>query len=767
MNVIKRPATALLLLLIALTATAAAQQKRQTPAKPQPKATPAPTPAPTFDTLLPADTYVLYGEIRGAGQVIRSSALNDLLEPILKLSGPPKEFRSMMKFLNAHADEVMSSRLMVAGWPNSTAKDLPDVFIAVEFASAEEATKFAGTLNGFLPTVIPLLDPTPKDLPKSDAPPALRFHLQRLGTLVVLTPKPWTMKQLWQPGRKTLSEDVNFRTARNRLSSEPIFVFFDMKAVEREDEERRKQFEAQEEERKKKAAEEEAKEDQAPEGEMTTEMTPEEEAVAMEEVEELQAQIPPEPSPEPTPDPNAIDFSLLTSALFSIAPNWPEAIGFSLSFEGDSFDLRALFVNEAGDTADAVPFLPMLMAGAPFTPEAPNIFPADTEMLATMSLDLPRIYAVMAKPRMRAQFIGPHGMVFKEATETDTDIESPFATIEQKLKINIKDDLLPLLGPEVAIRLPMTGLDFVGLPRPPGSAPVEKDEKTTPKGPAVAIAIKDLDAMRKLMPKLIDNIGFKGASSLAQTERREDTEIISYANFFSYAFVGNFLILSADPAITRHIVDSYLKHETLASDSQFRISTRWQPKPLNGQLYISPAMMESYKTWTQQPTMRVSDETRAFLVRASSMPQPITYSLSNDGLGPLHEVHIPRNLILMAVAQMAGDSNPPQTIQNERAAISVMHMIAVAEEHFMKTKGNGRCGTLEELIAADLLSKEMVDRSQYRFDVTVSGDKFEVNAVPMEYGKSGHLSLFIDQSRVLRGGDHNGSVATVSDPPLY
>ena len=41
--------------------------------------------------------------------------------------------------------------------------------------------------------------------------------------------------------------------------------------------------------------------------------------------------------------------------------------------------------------------------------------------------------------------------------------ESPFAAIEKKLKMNLKDDLLPLLGSEIAVRLPATGLALVGV----------------------------------------------------------------------------------------------------------------------------------------------------------------------------------------------------------------------------------------------------------------------------------------------------------------
>jgi hypothetical protein len=404
----------------------------------------------------------------------------------------------------------------------------------------------------------------------------------------------------------------------------------------------------------------------------------------------------------------------------------------------------------------------MLISGPPAALEAPNVFPADTELFATMSLDLPQMYATLAKPRPKPEYITSSGKMVVEK-----EVETPFSDLEKRLKINIKDDLLPLLGPEVAIRLPMNNMSVIGLPTvtPPGPQ-VIKEEEPKKNSPVVAIAIKDREAMRTLMPKLVEGLGFAGANAFAQTERREDTEIVSYANVFSYAFVGNFLVISGEAATTRYVVDSYLKHETLAADVQFRNSIRWQPKPQQAQLYISPSLMEGYKLWAEMPSTRISEQTRAFLMRASSVAQPITYSLSNEGLGPLHEVHIPKNLVLMAVAGISGETNPPQNIQNERTAIGAMYTIRYAESEYKKKKGNGSYGTLEQLMAEEFVSKETIEKSGYKFELTISGDKFELSAVPVEYGKSGTLSLFIDDKGVLRGADHNGASATASDPPI-
>jgi hypothetical protein len=789
MNLITRPIVAALLLLTALTTTTVAQQKRHVPAKPQPKATVAPAPVPTFDTLVPADSYTIYGEIRGVGQLIQSNAFNDILEPIIKLGGPPKEFKTLLKWLNAHADVVMTSRLLLAAWP--TAKDLPPVMIAIEFASAEEAAKFTKPLNDLLTTVLPTpaAEPSPQSADDKPTPPKPDYYLQQAGSLVLLTPQPLSLKKLRSAGSKPLTEDVNFRAAHNRFNSEPVFVFIDVKQIERQDEERRKQYETERKETEQKEAEAAKlrKEQGATEEDSETSKDPpeamltDEERAAM-EAEELRIQTEAvvavgQAKEGPPPDPVATALSMLGSSFFSGETKWPEGVGLALSLDDDSFDLRALLVNQPGEKSNAIPFMPFLVPGSAFVPESPNILPADTELFVTMSLDLAQIYSTMSKPRPTSMVYTSHGNL---QTVDETEFESPFAAIEKQLKINIKDDVLPLLGPEIAVRLPMTNFGMFGLPIAPPPQPntqptpgapdtnensTKEPQPSESKGPVLLIAVKDKEAVRALMPKLIDAMGFKGASSFGQTERREDTELVSFAGLFSYAFVGNFLVLSGSPATTRHIVDSYLKHEILSGDVQFKSYTRWQPRPAQAQVYISPVMMEGYKTWAEQPSTRVSDETRAILTRLSAVAQPITYSLSNEGLGPLHELHLPKNLVLMAVTGIAAESNPPPSLRNERAAVSMMYSLNHVENEYKKT--NGSYGTLEQLIAAELFSKEAAENSGYKFDITIAGEKFEVSAVPIEYGKTGKMSYFLDQTGILRGGDRNGGSANSSDPPVY
>ncbi len=760
MKLIKYPTAIVLLLLTTLVTTPLAQQKRQTPAKPLPRPTAAPAPPPTFDTLVPADSYMLYGEVRGVGQLVRSSAFNEFLEPILKLSGPPKEFRNIVKWLSANADELMTSRLLLATWP--IAKDVPEAIVAIEFASAEEAAKFAGPLNQFLPTVMPT--PLPElaiDGKKPTEPAKPNYHFQQAGSLLLFTPTPLTLKKLRPAGSKPMTEDVNFRAARNRLNSEPLFVFVDVKLMERQQEERMKQYQ----EMQQKA--EQAQKEQAPGVEEQKQAAELEDPELLPEERVGEVLAVPSASPHGvvtmgTVDPVSMLVSSIASSFFSLESDWPDGVGLALALENDSFDVRALLINQPGEKSDAVPFIPMLIPGPAFLPESPNIVPAGTEVLLTMSLDLPQIYAAMSKPRPPSMFYRSRGN-FQSVQEQA--FISPFAAIEKKLGMNLKDDVLPLLGSEIAVRLPATGLNVLGLPRGPMASPVGDKEKPD-KAPVLLISLKDKEGVRALMPKLIDALGFKGASSLAQTERKEDTEIVSFVNLFSYAFVGNFIVLSADPAAIRTVVDSYLKHKTLAGDAHFRSYTRWQPRPAQGQVYISPALMESYKGWAESSSTHVGEQTRAFLTRLSAVPQPITYSLSNEGLGPFHELHLPRNLVLMAVAGISGAANPPPMFTNEREAINVLYIISNAQSRYQRGKGNGSYATLDQLIADHFLPKELIDDSPYKFDMTVTGDKFEIRAVPAEYGKTGTRSFFLDQTFILRGGDRNGAAATSSDPPI-
>ena len=60
----------------------------------------------------------------------------------------------------------------------------------------------------------------------------------------------------------------------------------------------------------------------------------------------------------------------------------------------------------------------------------------------------------------------------------------------------------------------------------------------------------------------------------------------------------------------------------------------------------------------------------------------------------------------------------------------------------------------------------MFNKNGYKVEVNVMSNKFEATATPIEYGKTGRLSYFVDETGVLRAGDHAGGAATISDKPI-
>lgn len=796
MNLLKLP-LAYLLLISLVAVPVAGQQRRRVPDKTPAKTpvAPAPAPAVTFDTLLGADSYKIYAEARGVGQLISSSAATDVLDPILKLGGPPGNFVDTVNWLKTHADQMMTSRMMVAAWPTLT--DLPPALIAIEFSSSDEATKFESQLNGMLANVLPPV--TPESSPPSEEQtnqqqpatetkpeaPVPRYYLQRADSLVLVSPQPVQLKKLRPKGSKLLSEVPNFRTAYNRFSSEPVFVYVDIVAIQKESEERlkRQQEEWKKEQEAQKAAAEKLKAEAQQKGENpeSDELTDEEKALLAEEmVPSPSPEVPTEVAAKEPSDAEVLSLAVsgLRNSLMNGAPKIPHALGIGFSPDIESFDVRLLMIDAAGESSDPIPFFAGLKFGGPLTPASPAVLPADSELVLMLSLDFPEIYGRMAIMDVPESFL-PTQDVSLSINDNRTPIAQPPAlaaplrTIERITKINVKDELLPLLGSEVAVSMPMTEFGLFG-PPVRGPQPVPAKEEATPadgaqpasRTPFVVISLRDREGMRRMMPRILEGFAGKAVAALAQSERREDTELVSIANTFAYAFIGDFLVLSPDAAATRSIVDSYLKGETLAANIQFKNYTRWQPQQVQMQGYLSPAFAESYRTWANDASAPITDEARSFLNGISTNPQPITYSLSNDGLGALHELHVPKSLLVTAIAVGASASNPPETVKNERQAMSMLWSIAGAQRQYIEEKKAGY-GSLEQLLAEEMISKESMDATGYKFEVRLLPEGFEISAVPVEYGKTGKLSfLLTNEVYMIRGGDHGGAPASASDPQI-
>ena len=814
-----------LALTIILIATPLCAQRRRSPA---PKPVQAAQPAPTFDSILAAESYRIYAEVRSVGQLLRSPGVNDILDPLVKLASPPKEFKTLVKWLNSEADDLMSSRLMLAGMP--ARPKLPQILLVIEFASAEDAQKFEPKLKGFLPKLLPpppAASPEPgkastepakaateakakttiepakpstesarnvkaEAKPQQDAaplsPPPPQFVVKQAGPLLLLSDTAVSLKSLRPTGSKLLSEDQNFRQAHSRFSSDSVFVYFDIGSMVKEDLERRKTLEEETKKAESEVAAKKAEEEVvSPEEQASPEPAPDE--PPMTDVTIVgPAAVGPAAAPTVIASPDQSSGELSTGSQMTVTTmqpgelamvaglmlggptKWPEAIGVSLNFEADSYVLRALFINDADSKGNIIPIFPQLISGPPLSLEAASIFPADTEFLVSASLDYSRIYdAIITSFREQELLLAGNKTPVKV-----NESETPPFPYEAKLGIKFKDDLIPLLGNEFALSIPLSALGM-RLPQPPqpppasSEKPVEEAGKKAPEvsaetPPIVALAVRDKERLRLLISKIIDNIGFKGASMLAQSEKRGDTEFVSYAGVISYAFIGNFIVISPDSKTVRHVVDSYLNHQTLGSDSRFRDSMRWQSRQLLAQVYMPTELMEAYYGLLGNPVG--NDKMRDFLAQLNPISAPVTYALSNEGIGPLHELHLPKNFVMFMVAGAVTESNQPPIAVNESVTKSLLIMIIGAETSYRDGPGKGSFGTLEQLVEHNLMPKDMLEKYGYKLELTVTGTKFEATAVPVEYGKTGIMSFFVDESGVVRGADRGGAPASASDKPI-
>ena len=809
-------------LMVAITLVAAplCAQRPAAPAKtPTPRETTPRAPAPTFDNLLAADRYKMYGEVRNIGQLMSTGGVGEIVDPIIKLADPPQQFNSIIKFLKANAEALATARLLFATWP--VRADVPDALVAIEFATDEEAARFAPKLETFLPGVLPPVQVTPEASPADPAratagkandtvkqpgtdvkketaaatpasspePKVERpaFVLSHTGNLVLISDKSFKFEKLHPVGSKSLFEDQNFRIAHDRFSSESVFIFFNVALEERRKPNTEKQQQvtaaAEAEAERMRQAEEAGK---PAEAETTPEPSNQPTPIDVQVTEgpvviEGRATLSGSPSPAPTPSPTkeqqvqataSSQVGHLLDALGFGEPQWPEAVGLALALDNNDYVIKALLIDAPDAKHLPLPFVPQLIAGPSYAPDAPSVLPDTTEVFVTASFDFLQTYegmrkATEAKTKAEVKQLPAGGK------EPPLDM---YAEFEKKSGIKIKDDLLPAFGNEMALAGSLKSLqDLGGLnigatspskPATEGSdAKDDKEKKGNDLFPMLLIAVRDREAARRLMPRIFDGLGIGEVNLIAQVEKREDTEMVNYAGMFAYAFVGNFVVIS-EPATVRRVIDANVNHQTLSSNSTFRNTRRWEPSRPLGQIYVSPAMMEGYQDQVRKQAATLDPAMRDFLLGLDPTAGAITYALSNDGLGTQHELHLPKNLILSMVAGVSSATKNPPPEMNEGMAAAALQMIAGAESSYKSTTGNGKYGTLEQLAEQKLVNKPFLEKYGYNFEVTASGDQFEAVATPREYGKTGKRSFFIDKSGVLRGDDHGGSPATVADKPV-
>jgi hypothetical protein len=132
----------------------------------------------------------------------------------------------------------------------------------------------------------------------------------------------------------------------------------------------------------------------------------------------------------------------------------------------------------------------------------------------------------------------------------------------------------------------------------------------------------------------------------------------------------------------------------------------------------------------------------------------------------MHEARLPVSLLRTYALTAAVAVKDSVVITNEALAVYALNRIAGAQSAYKDDKKKGRYGSLEELVAEELLEKGYLENSEYKFDWDIAADKFEVSATPKSYGKTGRRSFLLDQTGTVRAADHKGEPANTDDPAI-
>lgn len=111
----------------------------------------------------------------------------------------------------------------------------------------------------------------------------------------------------------------------------------------------------------------------------------------------------------------------------------------------------------------------------------------------------------------------------------------------------------------------------------------------------------------------------------------------------------------------------------------------------------------------------------------------------------------------------------------EKEQMIALRYIHSAQMTYASTYGNGAYGTFSQLYNANLIrfGFGLVD-VYYGYSGTMvvtpatatQPPRFVIKVVPMQYGRGGRRSFYIDETGVLRGADRQGQPADENDPPI-
>lgn len=765
----------------------------------------------TLEELVGADTYGAYAELRRLGTLAQASELKTAVAG-MKLLGETetKPVTDLVEFVSENYEALAETRavmLFMAAHPR-----VPEALLALEFPTAQDAAAFEPKYRQFADAQLRAYMSVKGQKDSSEHHPPERtrgrkpeaktaapdYTIKRVGRLIISSEGTLSLKRL--RGEETapaLADSPRFQSARTRFASDSLFVYVDT-GVTIQGFTRLSQTESTQ--------------DGATTGPTITMKRDATTAVAVASPEASvigTAEVPPtpEPTPEETPAPEeyegdgedgartsdmvaTIEIAKPSEEQLAVAgmdnvmrslwggiPRIPGAFALGVRLDGGAIALRLAVENSPDGRINVLPFFPNFVAGPPVTAEAAEVAPADANIFFTTSLDWEQLYT----STMGTASLGPlasysvAGGMMGEAggpTAEDTDVAKPptpdesVAAIEKLFGFKFKEDLIPSLGNEIAISLPLDANDF-GLAPGRNRSRKKVEEKESEAGPVVIIALNDAEKVQKILPRVLVALGIVPfGDRAAQTERREGFDIHSSGGL-SYTFINRFLIMGEDVKAIRHVVDSYAARHTLAATDSYRDSTGWQAPQKLVQAFVSDALMRSAVEETKRRSGASTDPlVRTLLAQLDVPPEAASFETTNEGDAVVHEVRVPVSMLhTYSLALMVGVRDAP-VLSGETMASFTLYEIQGAEETFKIEKKKERFGTLEELIAEKILEKGFAESLGYRIEINASGEKFGATATPKEYGKTGRLSFFLDETGTMHAADHKGRPADASDPPV-
>jgi hypothetical protein len=764
----------------------------------------------TLEELVGADTYGAYVELRRLGTLAQANELKTAVAG-MKLMGETetKPVTDLIEFVTENYEPLAETRavmLFMAARPR-----VPEALLALEFLTPQDAAAFEPKYRQFVGAQLNAYKSAkesaehhPSERGRGRKPEAKRaaapdYTIRRVGRLIISSEGALSLKRLrGEESAPALADSARFQSARTRFASDSLFVYVDtgvtIQGVTR-------------------LSQTEGATDGATLGTVTTkETTRTEVSVIAPETSTMgvgSGPPTPEPTPEETPDPEGgdegegeegADSRAMVSTIEVVKPSeeqmavagmgnvmrslWggmpriPGAFALGVRLDGGALALRLAVENSPDGRINVIPFFPNFVAGPPVTAEAAEVAPADADIFFTTSLDWEQLYTstlgTAALGPLGSSYSVAGGMIGNAGGPSADDADSPkpptpdeaVAVIEKLFGFKFKEDLIPSLGNEIAFSMPLDANDLGLMPGRRRSRKKE-EEKESEAGIVVIVTLNDAEKVQKILPRVLVALGITPFGDRAsQTERREGFDIHSSGGL-AYTFINRFLVMGADVKAVRHVVDSYAARRTLAATDGYRDSTGWQAPQKLVQAFVSDALMRSTVEETKRRSGASTDPlVRTLLAQLEAPPEAASFETTNEGDAVIHELRVPVSMLqTYTLALMVGARDAP-VLSGEMMANFALYEIQDAEETFKDEKKKGRYGTLEELIAEKILERGFAEHLGYQIELNASGEKFDVMATPKEYGKSGRLSFFLDETGMMRAADHKGKAAGASDPPV-